>query len=276
MKKIIIKLIGGFINTTAVLFPKWNGDYSFNLLCKVKRVGVSEKGKAFFAKGETTFLELDSYSVALHKWGNGEKKLLFLHGWLSNSQRWFQYVAQLDPSEYTVYALDAPGHGMAKGKYLNLEIYRNAYVKSVKHIGEVDTLVCHSLGSLVGSYGYLVDGTIPIKKYVIMGSPSGMDAIFVYFKNMLGLSKKAIINLENKINKVLQLPHQEVSLAHFFKKVKQPVLVVHDTTDKIAPIAPIKKASEENKAIETLFVTGQDHDLKGKEIIAKVIQFIKK
>ena len=96
MKKLVVKIVGGFINVTAVLFPKWNGDYSFNLLCKVKRVGISEKGKQFLAEAETTFFDVDGHSAALHRWGKGEKKVLLLHGWLSNSQRWNPYVAQLD------------------------------------------------------------------------------------------------------------------------------------------------------------------------------------
>lgn len=275
MKKLIVKVIGSFINITAVLFPKWNANYSFNLLCKVKRVGISEKGRTFFAKGETTFLEVGNHKAVLHRWGDGPKKLLFLHGWLSNSQRWLPYVEELNLNEYSVYALDAPGHGMAEGKYLNVEIYRKAVVQATQIIGEVDTLLCHSLGSLVGSYAYLAQHEFPVKKYVIMGSPSGMDAIFVYFKDMLGLSKKALTNLETKINSVLQLPHEKVSLAHFFQKIEQPVLVVHEISDRIAPFEPIKKASEAFKTLETFFVNGQDHNLNGNETVARVIQFIK-
>ncbi|MEL6810484.1 MAG: alpha/beta hydrolase [Bacteroidota bacterium] len=274
MKKIVLTLMGGFINTTAGLFPRWNGNYAFNLLCKVKRVGISEKGRAFLGRAETRFLDIDGHSAALHKWGSGDKNLLFLHGWMSNSQRWLPYVEGLDLHEYTVYALDAPGHGMAKGNHLNVEIYRNAYVNVVATIGEIDTLVCHSLGSLVGGYGYLVNSQIPVKKYVIMGSPSGMDAIFVYFDELLGLSKRAVQNLEAKINEVLELPHQEISMANFFQKVRQPALVVHDELDRITPLEPIRKASEVNKEIETFFVRGQDHNLKGSETVTRVLDFI--
>ena len=285
MKKLIVKTIGGFINSTAVLFPTWNGSYSFNLLCKVKRISISEKGRAFLDTAETSFFEIDHHSAALHQWGTGAKNLLFLHGWMSNSQRWLPYVEGLDLNEYTVYALDAPGHGMAKGKFLNLEIFRRALAKSLEQIGGVDTLVCHSLGSLVGGYCYLHNKDIGINRYVIMGSPSGMDAIFTYFRVTLGLSKKAIHNLEAKINSVLQLPHEEVSMDRFFQKVKQPVLLVHDISDVITPFRPIEQASElalgipqingQKKEIETFFTQGQDHNLKGEETVEKVIQFIK-
>ncbi len=275
MKRLIIKVMGGFINITAVWFPKWNAEYSFNLLCKVKRVGISEKGKAFLEKSDTAFLNVDGHSAALHKWGSGPKKILFLHGWMSNSQRWLPYAKQLEEDEYTVYALDAPGHGMAKGNHLNVEIYRNALEQSLSIIGSIDTLVCHSLGSLVGSYAYLHSKDIPVKSFVIMGSPSGMDAIFVYFREMLGLSKRAISNLETKINSVLKIHHSEISIAHFFQQVKQPLLVVHEKNDKITPFEPIQRAAEGQALIQTFFTQGQDHNLKGVDTVDKVIQFIK-
>ena len=108
-----------------------------------------------------------------------------------------------------------------------------------------------------------------------MASPSGMDAIFVYFKTTLGLSTKAITNLELKINSVLKLPHETISLAHFFQKVDQPVLVVHEVLDRITPFEPIRVASEKRKEITTFFTQGQDHNLKGEETVHRVIQFIK-
>jgi esterase/lipase len=227
------------------------------------------------AKAKHQFLDIDGHSAVLHQWGTGPKKVLFLHGWMSNSQRWLPYANQLDKNDYTIYALDAPGHGMAKGNHLNVEIYRNALEQSLAIIGSIDTLVCHSLGSLVGGYAYLNRNEIPVKRFVIMGSPSGMDAIFVYFEQLLGLSKRAIENLEGKINSVLKLPHKEISQVQFFQRVNQPLLVIHEKSDRITPFEPIRLASEGNKSIETFFTQGQDHNLKGPDTVARVIQFIK-
>lgn len=275
MKRLVLKSIGSFVNTTARLFPKWNANFAFHLLCKVENIGIAKKHSHFFAKAQTVYLDIDGHSAALHQWGRGQKKVLFLHGWKSNSQRWFPYVSQLDLDEYTLYALDAPGHGFAKGKHLNIEIYRQALDQSAVVMGRIDTLVCHSLGSLVGSYAFLQNKSIPIERFVIMASPSGMDAIFIYFKSLLGLSKMAMQNLESKINTILKMPHSDISLANFFREVQKPVLVVHEVSDSVTPFDHIRVASEGNKRVETFFTTGQDHNLKGKETLEKVLQFIK-
>ncbi len=276
MKKLITQSVGTFINVTAVLFPEWNANFSFNLLCKVKRVGISEKGMDFFNEAEQTYIDVNGHSAVLHKWGHGDKTVLFLHGWLSNSQRWRNFVDHLDMDEYTVFAVDAPGHGMAKGKYLNLEVYRQSLKQTFDLTGPVDTLVCHSLGSLATAYTHLEDPEIPVKKYVITGAPSGMDAIFVYFEELLGLSNKAIQNLEGKINRVLKLPHKEISMEQFFRKIDEPLLVIHEKKDRITPFKAIEKALNGSKTIETYFTEGNDHNLKTPDVIEKVISFIKK
>jgi pimeloyl-ACP methyl ester carboxylesterase len=272
MKKIIIKSLGFLINLTAGVFPKWNTKFSFNLFCKVRRVGISEKGKAFFDRGETIHLGKESHHAVLHKWGTGPKAILFMHGWASNAQRWMRYVDLLDLEKYTVYAIDAPGHGMSSGKVLNLEMYRQAVVHTIKKIGIVDVLVSHSVGSMTASYLFLHNPEVAVKKYVIMGAPSGMDAIFVYYKNVLGLNKRAMKNIEAKVTEVLQIKHEELRISRFFKQVKAPIFVIHDEDDKITPFAPIKAAVTRN--IETLYTKGQGHNLRAPETVESVVEFI--
>ena len=274
MKKLIAKLIGAFLNVTAPITPKWNANYGFKLLCRVRRVGISERGKQFLATATTQFIEADGHTAALHRWGNGPKKILFLHGWMSNSQRWQPYVDKIDLNEYTVYALDAPGHGLAKGNQLNIETFRKTMLQAIDLAGAVDTLVCHSLGSLVGAYAFLVDTKIAIGSYVIMGTPTGMGAIFSYFKELLGLSNKTMKNLSVKVNAVLKIPYEEINMERFFKKVDVPVLVVHDRNDSITPFPPIENSIERKDQIEKLITNGLKHDLKSEEVYDRVIQFI--
>ncbi|QIE60045.1 alpha/beta hydrolase [Rasiella rasia] len=274
MKKIITKAISLFINSTAVIAPKWNAEQSFKLLCKVRRVGFTEKGKQFLATATTSHIDVGAHTVALHRWGTGPKNILFLHGWMSNSQRWRPYIAKLDLSQYTVYALDFPGHGMAKGNALNVEICRKALVKVIELTGPVDTLICHSLGCLVAAYTYLHNPKININRFVLMGAPSGMNAIFEYFQSLLKLSPKAIQNLHGKVNSVLQIPYEKVEMSNFFNTSKSPLLVIHDESDTVTPFLPIKEAFQLNKKIDTLITSGLKHDLKSESVYTAVINYI--
>ncbi len=274
MYKIIPKIIGGLLNILTPLFPKFTRNKAFDLLCRVKRIPISEEGQFFFSKGETLWLEIAGYKTALHHWGKGPKKILFIHGWMSHSQRWKQYVESLDINEFTCYALDAPGHGASEGNFLNLEIYREAYEEALEIIGPVEVLVGHSFGNLVAGYQFLFKPNVPVASYVIMGSPSGMDALFKYFDDILGLSPRMLRNLSIKINEVLKLPIDDISIQNFFKQLNKPVLLIHEETDRITPIIPIKEAAAEADRIEVFYTTGLDHTLKSPEILKMVNNFI--
>ncbi|WP_327019051.1 alpha/beta hydrolase [Croceibacter atlanticus] len=275
MKNFILKILGFIINSTAPVFPSWNREFSFKLLCRVKRVGITEKGEAFFKKSIKHNFEINNQNVVLHKWGTGKKRLFFVHGWMSNSQRWQPYIDQLDLTEYTAYALDAQGHGLSDGNALNFEIYRKAIAASEKHIGHIHTMVCHSLGSMVTAYAFLVNTNLNVSSYVIMGAPSGMDAIFTYFKVMLGLSTKSIQNLLIKVNEVLKLPADRVTMAQFFKLIDKPILVIHETQDKVTPILPIQEGVKQNPDIKTFYTEGLGHNLESDIVVNAVLERIK-
>ena len=275
MKKLLTKLTGKYINATAPLFPKMNREQAFKLLCRVQPVPISKEGYDFFDTAETSYIEVPQASIAVHKWGNGPKRILFLHGWMSHSKRWKPYVDRLDTSEYTIYSIDAPAHGLSKGKMMNIEMYRKATENLILKIGGVDHLVCHSLGSLVGAYTFLANKEIPVKNYVIMGAPSGMNAIYGFFKDTLQLSNRAIDNLGIKVDNVLKVPAAKLTMKNFFEEAEKPVFVIHEASDNVTPISEIKKALQTtNKNIQTWFTTGQDHNLTETETVETIIKHI--
>lgn len=276
MKQVITKSIGLFLNAAAIIAPIWGARFAFNLLCKVRRAGISEKGKAFFEKAIQHKLLLEKNSAVLHKWGSGPKNILFLHGWESNSQRWLPYYNLLEKEKYTIYALDAPGHGMSKGDKLNLEVFRQAIEASLEHIGPIDTVIGHSLSNTAMGYCYGIRPDVDINKFIVMGAASGMDAVFTYFKEILGLSNRSVANLSKKVNTIFKTPHQEVKLMSFFKKVTQPVLVIHDKNDPVTPFEPIEKALKKHPKINSYITNGLKHDLKAEEVYTKVAAFIER
>lgn len=274
MKQILPKLIGRTFNVIATVFPRFSRNTTFQLLCRVKRLPVSEEGRVFFDSGETIWQDVEGYNSVLHRWGEGPRKVLFLHGWMSNSQRWKKYVESMDPELYSCYALDAPAHGDSVGNYLNLEIFRQAYEQAIHTIGDVDVVVGHSFGNLVAGYQYLYDPSVTVKNYIVMGSIEGLNPVLEYCRDLMALSPFMIRNLGKRFNEVLKLPHPEITMRHFFRKVNKPILVIHEESDLITPIEPIREAVSEAKNIKTHYTNGLDHTLKSEEILNLVKDFI--
>ncbi len=275
IQKSVLKLLGFFLNITAPLFPKWNRELAFKLLCKVRRIPVSDHGQKFLEGAKISYIELPDSKIALHSWGNGPKTIFFVHGWMSYSYRWKVYIDNLDLSDYTIHSIDAPAHGFSEGDVLNVETYREAVAIALKKIGKVEVMICHSLGSLVGAYTFLENEKIEVNNYVIMGAPKNLLSLFDYFQDALGVTNTVITNLKKKAKEVLTLPMEEISMKNFFIKVNKPVLVIHETTDKVTPFQPIKDAVEINKEnLTTFFTTGQNHNLKERETIYRILDFI--
>ena len=99
-------------------------------------------------------IERDGTGLWLERMGDGERHLLFAHGWISSRRMWDASIARLDLRRYTIHRFDARGCGRsdrpAEGH--SLEGYAADYEAILAHIGVPVTLVAHSMGGRVGQY----------------------------------------------------------------------------------------------------------------------------
>ena len=274
MKDKLIKLTGKLLNFGSWLFPKYTREVAAGLLSRVPPVRLTDSARQFLETAQVHWLDTDGIRTALYQWGRGPTTVFFLHGWMSYSARWRSIIENLDPEQYSLYALDAPGHGLSQGQRLTLELYRRAYVRALDVSGPVDVQIAHSFGNLISAYQFLYRPETEAKSYVVMGSPSGMDAIFGYFVDILGLSPRMLRNVAKKVDELLKIPHQELTLKVFFEKNERPKLVIHDEFDAITPIAPIRDAVSGQRHIETFFTRGLDHTLGDESVNKRILNFI--
>src|SRR5687767_13245540 len=95
MKTLVVKMLGFYLNALAFIAPKKAGHKGFQLFCRPFRTPVTEKQMDFLNTAEKFIAQLGGNTIQGYKWGTGEKKLLFLHGWQSHSYRWKPYVEAL-------------------------------------------------------------------------------------------------------------------------------------------------------------------------------------
>lgn len=274
MKQFIPKFIGFLFNIFTIVAPKTTRRFAFHFFGRVKKVAISQEGHYFFERGRTHWLTVSGIKTALHQWGGGPIKVLFVHGWMSNSQRWQSFVDSLDPEKFTAYALDAPAHGASSGNTLNLELFRKAYEETLRVTGKIDTVVCHSFGNLAVIYQFLLDPDVPVKSYIMMGSPSGIDTIMTYFEDVFGASQAMLKNLSIRIKEVFKVPFMSISVKEFIKSSNSPILVIHEEHDLITPIGPIKEAVAGGSSVETFYTSGLNHTLKDERVIERAKSFI--
>ncbi|NJM78510.1 MAG: alpha/beta hydrolase [Flavobacterium sp.] len=127
MNKIIIHLtqksIGLYFNILAIINPKLLAKKGFQLFCNPMSKPLEKHQLKFLEKGKHSIIKFNNEKIQTYKWGNGSKEVLMIHGWASHTFRWKSYIENLIEKDFTVYAFDAPAHGLSSGKILHVELY---------------------------------------------------------------------------------------------------------------------------------------------------------
>ena len=225
---IYIKLLGFWLNVLAIIHPKYAAKKGFRIFCKPQRIKLTERQKEFMRTAELSTMKKDEYpDIQVYKWGNGSKRVLFLHGWQSHSFRWIKYILKLKQLDYTIYAFDAPASGYSKGEELSVPFYGEVLHEFLNQYGKMDYAVGHSLGAFT-LFLYQKDfNPQAFDKLVSIACPGrAMDFVDLYV-DALKLSKKSV----KLITDIFVSRFKDPSFYHienFTSDISIPGLYIHD------------------------------------------------
>jgi Alpha/beta hydrolase family len=275
MDKILIRTIGAYLNILALILPKRAGKKGFELFCWPRRIKMRPHQLEFLNQADEKFTILYAgKKVQAYRWGNGEKKILLLHGWQSHTYWWRYVINRLSKDEFTVFSLDAPGHGLSEGDFLNLPHYSGLIEQFIAEQKSLHAILTHSFGGFASVYALHRSPQLPVFKLVVMASPGDVEFFFNYYNKMLGLLPKTKEAIINHFIKVIGHPPTYFQMKEFAKTLTQTGLIIHDTDDKEAPYKnalAINSAWKNSKLITT---TGLGHNLKSKELVEEVAKFV--
>ena len=274
VKKVIQKNIGFYFNILAYVHPKMLQRKGFALFCNPFAHKVKPHQMQFLEKGISEVIEYENYKIQTYKWGNGSKKILLVHGWASHSFRWKKYVEQLLQNDFTVYALDAPAHGLSSGKMIHVVLYAKVIDLFLQRNPDVTAIVSHSIGGFATTYYLNHYKSHNIEKAIIMGAPGEASDFFDFYKKTLGLSSKALEIIIKEFELQLgQLPSY-FSTAKFAEHLTIPALIIHDKGDVATHHHYSIRLNKHWKNSQLVLTEGLGHDLKSKEVIQMVVNFV--
>lgn len=274
MKKLVVKLIGAWINFLAYVSPRKAGELGFYLFSSPQRTAMKGHQNAFLDTSEKSSFLHDGYRIQVYRWGNGKKKILFLHGWQSHSFRWKNYIEAFDQNEFTLYAFDAPGHGNSGGKYLNLPIYGVVLETVLNLVGPFDAIVGHSLGSFAAVYTFYKTGVVPVERLVLTGTPGEANEFFGFYKQTLGLSNHAESIIRKAFVRILGQEPGYYSARRFATVLNIPGLIIHDMGDLEAPIHHAESIHRVWKEADLVATSGLGHNLRSPEVVSRIKHFL--
>jgi pimeloyl-ACP methyl ester carboxylesterase len=274
MKTLMIKLIGLYLNVLSYLAPAAAGRKGFYLFCRPFRLPINQKQREFFNSADKFLLSIEGHTVQGYKWGSGPKKILFLHGWQSHSYRWKAYIEALSKDAYTIYSIDAPGHGLSGGNFLSVPLYSLLIENFIKDQGEVHTVAAHSLGGFSLLYTYYRIPLLPVNNIILMAPPGEANDFITVFQKTLGLSNRTLQLVTDYFVRQYDVGPEFFSTVKFASRVNVRGLIIHDEEDAEAPYhytIPLHQAWEKSKLITT---KGFGHNLRSATVVKDVTEFI--
>lgn len=276
MKTFILRLTGFWLNVLAVISPKAAGQKGFYIFCKPFAPPVTEKHLAFLNTSEKYRLDVNGIAIQTYRWGQGPKKILFLHGWQSHSFRWKKYIEMFPKEEFTLYALDAPAHGLSTGNFIHLPLYGEVIDKFIHHVGPLHSVVTHSFGGFAILYALHENPSLPIGRMVLTAIPGEVADFVKTFRTMLHLRDKALqATLEYWIEAVHH-PPEYYSATAFAANLTIPGMIIHDKGDKTTPYECALDIHKAWKHAELITTDGLGHNLKSLDVIEWILDFVRR
>lgn len=274
MKSLIVKILGTYLDVMAHIAPSQAAQQGFQLFCRPLRVPINDKQLAFFNTSDKFRFAHEGFDIQGYRWGNGPKKILFLHGWQSHTYRWKAYIEALSKEEYTIYSLDAPGHGLSSGNFLSVPLYSSLIQNFIKSKGGMHAAIAHSVGGFSLLYSFYREPALPVDRLILLAPPGEASDFIASFKETLNVSERTVSLVIEHFAKRYQVTPDFFSAQKFAQGIEVKGLIIHDEEDIDAPYhysIPLHNAWKRSKLITT---KGYGHNLKSPSVIKQVVDFI--
>lgn len=243
---------------------------------------------------------LVSYSSSVVDENINSLNVIFIHGWLSNSDVWHHLMHALNKANINSYALDLPGFG--KSQIPSIDVDNNFYASVVESfINKLGlsniVLVGHSNGGAIATK--LSVSSNNVKKLVLIDS-SGIRKKTIKKKVLSFIAKivkpvfkiKILSGFRKNIYKVMgssdyinskylgntfnNIVSEDIS--SLFQKIKIPTLIFWGNTDTDTPLNYAKFINKSINGSELIIVEGGHYPFldKPEVVINSLIKFIKK
>lgn len=211
--------------------------------------------------------------INVYRYGNGEKRILLVHGWSGRGTQLFTMADFLVSKGYQVISFDAPAHGKSEGKKTYMKEFVLSVLELQKHFS-FHGIIGHSLGAMSVINATRLGFKTP---YVVAISGGNLVTdIIDDFIDKMQMNRKVWQYIHNYLDKILEEDINEYSIEQAVKKVKQPLLIIHDTDDIDVPVKCAYDIHNQSNTSEIFITEGLGHRriLADNSVIHRVYEFI--
>jgi len=233
-----------------------------------------EKMMAKSAKKELLFIPELNKEVMIYTYGYSKRKVLLVHGWSGRGTQLYNIADKLLENGFMTISFDGPAHGKSAGKTTMM----TEFIAVVKYLeakqGPFEYAIGHSLGGMTVLNN--IKQGLNIKKAVIIGAGDMITDIIKVFVKKIELKPKVVSKIKQHFYTKFGEDIDNYSGSIAAKKVKIPVLIIHDTEDKEVPVSCAYNIRKNLDFGEILITNGLGHTriLKDTNVVSRIEQFI--
>jgi pimeloyl-ACP methyl ester carboxylesterase len=184
-------------------------------------------------------LQTPAGEVAAYHWGDFKHQptVVLVHGWNGWAQQMEQFVAPLQERGFAVVAFDHVAHGASAGSRSSLP----AMIRTVQHVfSSVPSLVgviAHSLGAAAVA-SVLASSRRELQGAVLIAPPSDPRPYLAMLARMMGAPRALTPQIEQAAGHIAGVELKRlVADAWTMRRIRTPLLIVHDVNDGEVPIS---------------------------------------
>lgn len=270
--------IGKVLNSIGSVWPSLAGRLTFRLFCTPRRNEIKTKDLELLASAEQNTLELEGLRIRSYTWYPALQpaagRVLFVHGWESNSARWRKYIKALRGAGWVVSAFDAPAHGQSEGHQINLPLYSRVLKAYMEETGTPDVVVGHSLGAGAIAMSLAVLNAPRPHKAILLGAFASTLRVVHDFGCLLCLNKRTMQATDNEVLRRSGLRFADYSIDKMVAQLQDVQgFVIHDRNDDVAPVAEGRTLARAWN-VPFLETEGLGHRMQHRSVVDAVTQFV--
>ncbi|WP_043467095.1 alpha/beta hydrolase [Kitasatospora sp. MBT66] len=236
-----VALIRTTLNTASLAAPRLAGRAAFELYRHpLRRSRLRPGEREVHDRAVTGTLRHGDVRVVVHRWGDGARPVLLMHGWRSRASRFAHLVPRLRELGLTAVGYDAPGHGDSGGRRATVLDHRTVALRLQEQYGGFEAVVAHSLG-VNAAFLALREG-LRAERLVAFSGASELSWLPTAFCERLGLNATVERELRRREASGAMFPGVADIRTHFDAarepgEIDLPILVAHDEEDDVVPFS---------------------------------------
>lgn len=216
---------------------------------------------------------VDDLNVKLYDWGGDGVTTLLVHGWDSNSYRWYEMIDHVGRDAYRFVALDGPYHGESEGDHFNMSHFANMIEVALETF-EPKYIIAHSLGALALAHLLQRKNYTRVQKIVLLAPIADLSWHIDRYHQLLSLKPKTRQAMDTYFEHKFNMKFADFTFKHIEQELGCDIYIIHDQDDPVVPLSDSTYIHELFEGSELEIVRGYGHKLQGEEVFDKISTFL--